>query len=360
LDTLGYYSGTSYDQAGWITNDLPCSQCNANLRGQHVGGRCPQCGRPVGLNLYGDLLQYSQPAWLRTIRGGMMTILWTALALIVALAVLIAVLLILMGSSTAAGSSTVTTTATTTTANGGMTTTATAVTWAAGPGWMSSVVAIVGLAGAAFFAFGTWRMTAPDPSGAGETQYGTLRKFLRVSLFVGLGVGLISVITTAVLGLDAADATAWPTSTPRLAFHIASTIFEVVVTVAQAHYLGHLAARVPDVGMTRRFRMVGWGIGICLTLGVAGQMVSLILLSGAAGPGSGVPNLNGPFIAITCANSLVGIGMLAFFILYLVAFVQLASRFRIAAAYAEAVWAQPFPAQASPGFVPPGQPAGGA
>jgi hypothetical protein len=354
LDTLGYYSGTAYDQAGWITNDLPCSQCSTNLRGQHVGGRCPQCGRPVGLNLYGDLLQYSQPAWLRTIRGGMMTILWTTLAMVVAFVVLIAVVMVFTMRSAAAGYSA----PTTTTSSGGVTTTAVSATPPSA--WLPVAMGIVGLAAAAFFAFGTWRMTAPDPSGAGETQYGALRIFQRVSLFVGLGIGLITVISAAVLGQERPGTTGGGISIPQIVWQALSGIFQAVVIVAQGLYLGHLAGRVPDVGMMRRFRMVGWGMGICMSLVTAGQIVLLMLLGGAAGPGSGAGNLTAPFMAVSCANGVVGLGMLVFAIMYLVAFVQLANRFRNASAYAEAVWAQPFPAQASPGFAPPGQPAAGA
>ena len=73
MTVLGYYGygGVEYDQAGWVRTDRPCRRCGANLRGQHVGGRCQQCGEPVGASVYGDLLAYADPGWLGTVRAGL-------------------------------------------------------------------------------------------------------------------------------------------------------------------------------------------------------------------------------------------------------------------------------------------------
>src|SRR5262245_50051536 len=53
-----------------VAADTPCRKCNYNLRGLDPDSRCPECGTPVGLSLKGDLLRYSHPQWLGTIRRG--------------------------------------------------------------------------------------------------------------------------------------------------------------------------------------------------------------------------------------------------------------------------------------------------
>src|SRR4051812_25869253 len=86
MDPIGYYSGMAQApqyQAQWLTADQPCRRCGVNLRGQQLNGRCPQCGTPVGVSLYGDLLSYSDPGWLAKVRTGLLTMLWTTIGMIV-------------------------------------------------------------------------------------------------------------------------------------------------------------------------------------------------------------------------------------------------------------------------------------
>ena len=71
------------DPNATIETDTPCRKCSYNLRGLTHGGRCPECGTPVGLSTFGDLLRYSDPNWLVTLGRGIGYILWGILVAIV-------------------------------------------------------------------------------------------------------------------------------------------------------------------------------------------------------------------------------------------------------------------------------------
>ena len=58
-----------------VIADAPCRKCGYNVRGLSIDGRCPECGSPVGLSVMGDLLRFSDPSWVRTLRRGVTLIL---------------------------------------------------------------------------------------------------------------------------------------------------------------------------------------------------------------------------------------------------------------------------------------------
>src|SRR5688572_8897843 len=91
------YPGT-VDAAGVVISDVPCRKCSYNLRGLRLDGRCPECGRAVGLSVQGDLLRFSDPTWLRTLQRGVKLIIWGILV-IVAGAIVGAVLAATMGAN---------------------------------------------------------------------------------------------------------------------------------------------------------------------------------------------------------------------------------------------------------------------
>ena len=57
-----------------ITRDLPCLGCGYNLRGLKENDRCPECGSPVGLSIFGDALRFSHPDWVDAVRRGLLMI----------------------------------------------------------------------------------------------------------------------------------------------------------------------------------------------------------------------------------------------------------------------------------------------
>lgn len=54
-----------------VTSDLACCHCGYNLKTLRRDGKCPECGIDVQLSLRGDLLQYSDPAWLEDLTRGL-------------------------------------------------------------------------------------------------------------------------------------------------------------------------------------------------------------------------------------------------------------------------------------------------
>lgn len=61
----------SLDPLGRIAQDAHCTSCGYNLRSLLPEQTCPECNQPVGESLRGDLLQFSNPAWLATLASGM-------------------------------------------------------------------------------------------------------------------------------------------------------------------------------------------------------------------------------------------------------------------------------------------------
>src|ERR1051325_11587020 len=54
-----------------LNADVGCRKCSYNLRGLHIDGRCPECGAAIELSVHGDLLRFSDPAWLDLIGAGL-------------------------------------------------------------------------------------------------------------------------------------------------------------------------------------------------------------------------------------------------------------------------------------------------
>lgn len=59
------------DESGRIDEDLACRGCGYNLRGLTVEAACPECSASAGLSVRGDLLRFSDPAWVERLGRGM-------------------------------------------------------------------------------------------------------------------------------------------------------------------------------------------------------------------------------------------------------------------------------------------------
>ncbi len=68
-------SGTvavALDRDGRLAEDVACRHCDYNLRGLALSGRCPECEMAIEQTLHGFLLRFSDPAWLKRLRSGLM------------------------------------------------------------------------------------------------------------------------------------------------------------------------------------------------------------------------------------------------------------------------------------------------
>lgn len=70
----------SADASAFVQDDIACRKCAYNLRGLSLAGRCPECGSPVGVSVQGNLLRYSDPAWIDALAKGLWITLWAIVA----------------------------------------------------------------------------------------------------------------------------------------------------------------------------------------------------------------------------------------------------------------------------------------
>ncbi|WP_428938360.1 hypothetical protein [Fontivita pretiosa] len=281
------FVGFNADPNATVQTDAPCRKCGYNLRGLTYGGRCPECGSPVGLSTIGDLLRYSDPNWLLMLARGVSFILW---------GILVALVIGLLGGLLFQTS--------------------------AAQQWVQIVASLLGL-------YGAWLLTEPDPSGLGEAQYAMARKLVRVALLVGLGGSV----------LQAMGAT--PGVPREIGFGlgvvaIGATVFGVVGEFAKFVYLGKLALRVPHDQLARRARVLCWGYG--LTLGASVLIGGIMGLLLAAGPAPARPGA--AFIGITCAAAIVGLAYLVFGVMTLLFYIRMRRTLREQVELARQVWGQ--------------------
>lgn len=202
-------------RSGAVAADLPCRRCSANLAGLPVSSHCRGCGAAVGLSLYGELLKYGHPGWVRGLALGTRFCLWGTL----------------LGVAATAGG---------------------ALTAAAGARWLAPAAA---LAAGAVFLRGAWLLTATDPAAQVAVASAFARGAARAALLLAAaGAALPLLPAGALRGWDAA----------------ASAVAAAAVLAGQVGVLRLLQAvarRVPSAPLARRARIVRWGY--CGALAVA-------------------------------------------------------------------------------------------
>lgn len=357
MTVLGYYAGTAYDLAGWVTTDRPCRACGANLLNQHVGGRCPECGEPVGASVYGDLLAYADPNWLGVVRKGLRTIWWTTIIGVVVGIVIMAVVGIV--SATAASQQI---------ASGAATRPGAASSFnvgfeVGGSGWVQLPSAVVLIALELVFLRGIWSATEADPRRPDPDPDALLRKRTRAVSVAAAAKTIFDQIVGvcvafAYTGASMAERQAVAQHPILLASGVITNLLFVGSAVAFALHLARLAARIPELALAGRARLAGLGVTAAFVL-MMGLGLLIVLLAGqldpsAAGPGGfgGIPNPS--LMAAGCVSALAGLALLGFGVLYWAVVGQTATQIGRAREYAESVWRQPFGAAAVSAPVPPG------
>lgn len=56
--------------SGQLDEDVPCVQCDYNLRGLDAGGKCPECGSTIQRAIWVARINRCDPAWLTRVARG--------------------------------------------------------------------------------------------------------------------------------------------------------------------------------------------------------------------------------------------------------------------------------------------------
>jgi len=191
-----------------------CRKCGYNLRGLNTDSRCPECSTPIGLSNNGDLLRYSDPAWVTKLANGIGYVLYGVQACYVPVAFLSILSVINFVSAQL----------------------------------IMVAVALGNLTGNILILAGAWLLTEADPSGFGEDSYGTVRKTIRIALAAGLA--------NSFLGLPTQLMTLAPSTLLFIELlHAVSQLFSLAGMAALFHYLSKLAKRIPDPGASWRAQL---------------------------------------------------------------------------------------------------------
>lgn len=249
-----YAEGMSYDDAddGAILTDAPCRRCSYNLRGLQKSGRCPECGTPAGLSVFGDLLRYSHPRWLYRVAEGLEMVLWGIVVTVIA-------------------------------------NLAAATLFRSAP----AVGQFVTMMGLLIGAWGTWQMSSPDPSGVGESGGVNARQLVRAAVIASLAASVVRLMVT-LTGASLGGAIA------IVLFQIVCGVIGIIGEFAKLQYIERLAGRIPDEALSSRANSLKWGLAVCYALMViCGAIAAVAMAAALAGSGRGMPGGAGVGLLMT-------------------------------------------------------------
>jgi hypothetical protein len=283
----------SVTSEGIVIADVACRRCGYNLRVLATSALCPECGTAVAVSLQGDLLRFSDPTWLDSLQRGVNLIL-----------VGIAGTLVVIGAAIAMTLSRVS------------------------PRLIREISPLASLVPGLLMFGGTWLLTAADPSGVGEDQYGTARRVIRVALLIGLCEQVLR------LGNLVVPLTFGTVILFQIAWLIAS-FARLVVQAAELQYLSKLARRIPDDKLSKRARFLMWAISITYGLMI---LLGAVRTYGtrAFGVSSG---LNTAVVGFGCFSLVDVLCLLIFGVMYLFMLGRFARRFKAEAVLARQTWA---------------------
>lgn len=282
-----------------IANDVACRRCGYNLRGLSQNGRCPECGTPVGLSLHGDLLRFSDPRWLETLRTGI-----NAILIGIGLMILAVIVSIVAGAVS----------------RGRPGLLSNLVSWASG------IVTLIGI----------WLLTSPDPSGIGEDRYGTARKLVRIAV-VAEAIGTVLSSMTSLSGPPSPSAAI---AVAVLAF--IGGLLSLIGLFAQLYYLEKLAMRIPDMNVAGRAHFLMWAIAISNGVIIVMALLMAVMVVGTSrgGASTGAGAAFGGLMAFTCVIGIAGIALLIFYVMYVFMLARIGKQIQAQAQIARAIWAQ--------------------
>lgn len=271
-------------------DNTPCRKCSYDLRTLPVTGNCPECGSPVGVSIYGELLRFSDPSWVHKLAQGVFFIL-VGIFIIIGV-VILAIFL--------------------------------AGVRALAPHANQIFIRFLSFCGNVFVLIGSWFVTEPDPSGIGEDKYGTSRKVIRVTLLLGVLNSLLTFVSQfSVLQPPGRQLIQAIGSVLGLA--------GIVGVFAQLQYFAKLALRIPDDSLSGRASFLKTALSVSYGLFL---LLGLVFIVASWGH----PALAPAITPVGCAAGILGIALMFFGILYLFMIDRFRRRFNEQAALARQIW----------------------
>jgi hypothetical protein len=275
--------GPALDMAGRIDADITCRGCGYNLRGQSLSNTCPECGASVEWSTRVDRLAYHDPAWLGSLKRGM---LWFIIAIFAAIALsfvnfVVASVLQPAGASPFApqpGQA------------GSPPNFTQAMRSQMGGTAQLAVGLVIGMISSALYLIGIWQLTTPMP-GASEGPVCSSRVLFRW--------GWITATAISLAGQAALMVHLWV----GMALSVLTLVPMLFAFFAMFVYLGGLARRVPNRSLASQTRTVMWGFVLSIGLFPAAFLLAM-LVALLGGNSSGIA---AAVAIITCGGACLGL-----------------------------------------------------
>lgn len=231
------------DAAGRIAEQVHCRDCGYSIFGLPINGDCPECGTSIAWSVRGNLLAYSDPAWLAKLAASMGWLIAWAFASIASGFV--------AGAVGAATSSTVP---------------------------ESVLNAIV----SALLLIGLWLFSAPEPN-VHEGPGINARKLIRLGIAVNAVVSVFGLLA-GTLGSQTINPS-W--LVPITIGGMMVAIISVASFIAAFVHGQRLALRIPDPSLASQTRIVMWGlISLYVLMFAIGGFALLGVMNAPAPPGA--------------------------------------------------------------------------
>ncbi|MBT8486046.1 MAG: hypothetical protein KJO43_10730 [Phycisphaerae bacterium] len=254
------------DESGLVAPGVLCRACGYNLQGLEPDGLCPECSTPTARSLRGDLLKYCAPSWLRRLQVGL---LWIIVGIIVQ-AVLMSAMPILAGVVSGV------------TAAAGL---------PSGGAMMTTIMVAFGLLMGGLnvlYVIGAWLVTERDPGRADDEPVLSARRLARYGIAAAVISGPLQTVW------QQGGRAGWAAATPGVVAAlvvVAITVLGVATIVGWVSflvYMRRLVLRIPQRALARHARIVMWGYGSYMSLGLIVGVLAFTAFPGGTPPAAAV------------------------------------------------------------------------